>query len=46
MRRHHWILVGGLATLLAGWLLWNVLSVEQDLSGPGDGTAATPGAQP
>src|SRR5262245_17197117 len=46
MRRHHWILVGGLATLLAGWLLWNVLSVEQDLAGPGGGTTAAPDAQP
>jgi hypothetical protein len=32
--RHHWLLVGAAATFLAGWLLWNVLVVEEDLSTP------------
>jgi hypothetical protein len=32
MKRHHWLLVAA-AILVAGWFLWNVLLVEEDLSG-------------
>ena len=34
MKRHHWILVGAAAIFVAGWFLWNILVVEQDLSAP------------
>jgi hypothetical protein len=34
MRRHHWLLVGAAAIFVAGWMLWNVLLVEEDVSAP------------
>ena len=44
MKRRHWLLVGAAGTLLVGWLLWNVLLVEKDLSPPVDGSVAAPGS--
>jgi hypothetical protein len=41
MRRHHWLLVGAAAILVAGWLLWNVLLVESDIPAP---AVTAPGA--
>jgi hypothetical protein len=34
MKRHHWLLVGAAALFIVGWLVWNVLMVETDLSAP------------
>src|SRR5437763_1914902 len=41
MKRHHWLLVGAAAILVAGWLLWNVLLVEEDLGARGEGGGGT-----
>jgi hypothetical protein len=43
MKRHHWLIVGAAAVFLVGWLLWNVVLVEQDVASPAGGSAATPG---
>jgi len=45
MKRHHWLLVGAAAILVAGWLLWTVLLVEEDLGARGGGNVTAPGAQ-
>jgi len=45
MKRHHWLLVGAAAILVAGWLLWNVLLVEEDIGARGGGNVTAPGAQ-
>lgn len=34
MKRHHWLIVIAVSLFAAGWLLWNVLLVDSDLSGP------------
>jgi hypothetical protein len=46
MKRHHWLMLGAVAILVAGWLMWNALSVEEDLTAPGGAPAAAPGARP
>jgi hypothetical protein len=46
MKRHHWLLVAAAALFLAGWLVWNVLLVEEDISSPSGGGAVTPHAAP
>ena len=43
MKRHHWLMVGAAGALLVGWLLWNVLLVEDDISAPVGGGVAAPG---
>ena len=45
MKRHHWLLVGAAAILVGGWLLWNVLLVEEDLGARGGGNVTVPGAE-
>ncbi len=45
MKRHHWLLVGAAAILVGGWLLWNVLLVEEDLGARGGGNVTAPGAE-
>jgi hypothetical protein len=44
MKRHHWLLVLAASLFVSGWLLWNALLVEEDLSGPGaeSGPASAP----
>jgi len=44
MRRHHWLLVGAAAILVAGWLFWNVLLVESEVPAPA--VTAPGGAKP
>ena len=42
MKRHHWLILGAAAVFAVGWLLWNVLLVEQDVAGPGAGNTGAP----
>jgi hypothetical protein len=39
-------MVATAAAFVAGWLLWNVLLVEQDVAGRGGGDVPAPGARP
>jgi hypothetical protein len=32
MKRHHWLMIAVAAIFVAGWLLWNILLVEGDLT--------------
>ena len=34
MKRHHWLIIAAASLFVGGWLVWNMLLVDSDLSGP------------